>query len=236
MKTYDTFDETYAPGRPFRMFLDASVEDIVEKLFRFQPLPFADLKKQPRGRFTGPGVYAISFIGRVGLYEALPTSKILLYAGMSDGRTRKAAKSSATVRTRLNHHAASIHKTGLGLDNFAFRIVMVEKGDYAAVLPATIESRLISTYTPIWNVAIDGFGNNGVGGKRTTGCKSMWDTLHPGRSGASKRECFTREKLISDLMRKYSTLPLVNTGRDHSAKRMVVAGVRAKRLERQGAK
>ena len=37
----------------------------------------------------------------------------------------------------------------------------------------------------VWNVALDGFGLNPVGGPRTKGKRSAWDTVHPGRSGRS---------------------------------------------------
>jgi hypothetical protein len=40
---------------------------------------------------------------------------------------------------------------------------------------------LIQTFKPIWNVLIDGFGNNQPGKGREVQVKSLWDTLHPGR-------------------------------------------------------
>ena len=43
---------------------------------------------------------------------------------------------------------------------------------------------LIETFRPVWNRAIDGFGNKDPGARRKTQFKSPWDVLHPGRSAA----------------------------------------------------
>ena len=52
------------------------------------------------------------------------------------------------------------------------------------------ERFLIDHYRPIvfWNTEVDGFGNNvRKEYDRTTGDRSWWDTLHPGRDWAAKR-------------------------------------------------
>jgi hypothetical protein len=48
------------------------------------------------------------------------------------------------------------------------------------------ESLLIKTFGPIWNCALDGFGNHDPGGGRYKQPRSPWDVLHPGRSWAMK--------------------------------------------------
>ena len=48
------------------------------------------------------------------------------------------------------------------------------------------ENMLIETFKPLWNRAIDGFGNKDPGMRRSTQYKSPWDVLHPGRSFADK--------------------------------------------------
>ena len=45
---------------------------------------------------------------------------------------------------------------------------------------------LISWYRPLWNIVVDGFGNNDPGGRRATQYRSSWDILHPGRPWVDK--------------------------------------------------
>lgn len=52
-------------------------------------------------------------------------------------------------------------------------------------IPLT-ESILIEKYRPLWNVALDGFGNHDPGSGRANQKKSPWDTIHPGRDWANK--------------------------------------------------
>lgn len=42
------------------------------------------------------------------------------------------------------------------------------------------------SFRPVWNRAIDGFGNKHPGKRRATQYKSPWDVLHPGRGFAEK--------------------------------------------------
>ncbi len=48
------------------------------------------------------------------------------------------------------------------------------------------ENILIETFKPLWNRAIDGFGNRDPGKRRATQYRSPWDVLHPGRAVAAK--------------------------------------------------
>jgi hypothetical protein len=45
---------------------------------------------------------------------------------------------------------------------------------------------LIETFKPVWNIALDGFGNKDPGRRRATQYKSPWDVVHPGRQFAEK--------------------------------------------------
>jgi len=47
------------------------------------------------------------------------------------------------------------------------------------------ENVLIETFKPVWNRAIDGFGNKVPGRRRQTQFRSPWDVLHPGRKLAA---------------------------------------------------
>jgi hypothetical protein len=68
------------------------------------------------------------------------------------------------------------------------------------------ESLLIRQFRPLWNVVVEGFGNNPTGGPREGQKRSPWDTLHPGRTGVGqateetiKREQHLREKIDKHL-------------------------------------
>lgn len=50
----------------------------------------------------------------------------------------------------------------------------------------TIEAALIKLNQPLWNVAVDGFGNHDPGKGRYEQAKSDWDVIHPGRHWAER--------------------------------------------------
>jgi Eco29kI restriction endonuclease len=45
---------------------------------------------------------------------------------------------------------------------------------------------LIKLNQPLWNVAMDGFGNHDPGRGRYEQAKSDWDVIHPGRTWAER--------------------------------------------------
>jgi Eco29kI restriction endonuclease len=50
----------------------------------------------------------------------------------------------------------------------------------------TIEAALIKLSQPLWNSAMDGFGNHDPGRGRYEQAKSDWDVIHPGRAWAER--------------------------------------------------
>jgi len=50
----------------------------------------------------------------------------------------------------------------------------------------TIEAALIKLSKPLWNSALDGFGNHTPGAGRFNQAKSDWDVIHSGREWAEK--------------------------------------------------
>ena len=50
----------------------------------------------------------------------------------------------------------------------------------------TIEAALIKHNMPLWNTAVDGFGNHTPGKGRFEQAKSDWDVIHTGRVWAAK--------------------------------------------------
>lgn len=47
---------------------------------------------------------------------------------------------------------------------------------------------MISKFHPVWNLYLDGFGNNDPGGGRRAGARPMWHELHPGQDWALKHQ------------------------------------------------
>ena len=63
---------------------------------------------------------------------------------------------------------------------------------------------LIESFKPVWNRAIDGFGNKDPGRRRKTQIRSPWDVLHPGRSFVKKlAESPLTPKLLEERISDY---------------------------------
>lgn len=150
-------------------------------------------EQQPCVSFTeidnadGPGVYTLFYTGPHPAYTAISGTPRPIYVGKAVPRgTRKGSmegKGQYALRNRLNNHRRSIEDSiNLQLDDFLCR--------FLAIVPVWVtlaERFLIDHYRPIWNIEVDGFGNNPQGRHRTTGNRSWWDILHPGREWASHR-------------------------------------------------
>ena len=138
----------------------------------------------PSEDFDGAGVYTLHYIGVFLAYANLGENTPI-YVGKADppGRRqgRRASNSSATVLyRRLLHHAESIESAdNLHLQDFRCRWLVLNP-----VWVGLTEQVLIAEYQPLWNVSVDGFGNNDPGRGRWNQRRSQWDTLHPGRQWA----------------------------------------------------
>lgn len=146
-----------------------------------QPLP-------PSEPFEGAGVYAIYYRGNFEPYSSLvkadPLPPIYVGKAVPTGARKGARRSSAgrELYQRLNQHSKSIDQAeNVDLDDFTCR--------YLVVVPVWItlaERFLVEHYKPVWNVAIDGFGNHDPGAGRRGMKRPRWDILHPGRPWAAK--------------------------------------------------
>ena len=138
----------------------------------------------PSEAFDGAGVYTLHYVGDFSAYANLGENTPI-YAGKADppGRRqgRRASNSSATVLyRRLWHHAESIESAdNLHLQDFRCRWLVLDP-----VWVGLAEQVLMAEYQPLWNVSVDGFGNNDPGRGRWNQRRSQWDTLHPGRQWA----------------------------------------------------
>jgi hypothetical protein len=74
------------------------------------------------------------------------------------------------------------------------RFVIFE--DEASDMIGTIEAALIKLNQPLWNVAIDGFGNHDPGRGRYEQAKSDWDVIHSGRPWAERCNGKHQEKSV----------------------------------------
>ena len=146
-----------------------------------EPLP-------PSEAFNGAGVYAIYYNGAFEPYSELVNADLPppIYVGKAvPTGARKGGHGSSQGRElyqRLRQHAASIQQAvSLDLDHFTCRRLVV-----VPVWISLAERFLLEYYQPLWNVAIDGFGNHDPGAGRRGMKRPRWDILHPGRQWAAR--------------------------------------------------
>lgn len=144
----------------------------------------------PAEAFTGSGVYALYYQGELPFYSRIAgrESDTPIYVGKAvpkGGRTGSTKTKSAAgkeLHQRLREHAKSIRQVdNLALGEFQCR--------YLVVVPVWInpaERFLLEHFQPIWNTAIDGFGNHAPGKGRRDMRRPRWDIVHPGRPWAAK--------------------------------------------------
>lgn len=143
-------------------------------------------------RITGAGIYVIYYSGPFVGYERIRGNaaggdfRVPIYVGKAipkggrKGGLGKDAGRGTALRDRLRQHAGSIHEaSNLELSDFWVRHLVVED-----IWIPLGENMLIESFKPLWNRAIDGFGNKDPGRRRVTQYRSPWDVLHPGRSFA----------------------------------------------------
>ncbi len=186
----------YTFDRQEHVYRNDAFAELVKDGVRFfngtpaQPLP-------PDERFVGTGVYAIYYTGKSKLYSKYAALNRLAYSfpiyvgkavpkGWRQARTSHTAENqSHELHHRLCEHRNSIaHASNLKAADFMCRFVIFE-GDGSDMI-STVEAALIKLTRPLWNVAIDGFGNHDPGKGRYEQACSDWDVIHPGRPWAVK--------------------------------------------------
>lgn len=162
---------------------------------RIMELPKPRVRMEP---FYGAGIYAIYYLGEQSPYAAYaPIAEANrddqyeqpIYVGRAVPRgARKGGfgLTDMTVETalfdRLKDHASSIDQAeNLTLADFRCRYLVVED-----IWIPLGEALLIAKTRPIWNLLIDGYGNHDPGRGRYAQSPSRWDTLHHGRSWATR--------------------------------------------------
>jgi hypothetical protein len=148
----------------------------------------------PRERFSGAGVYSLYYSGGLPIYKELiernSVSEIAtpIYVGKAvpsgsrKGGTDFDSATGFALHIRLRMHTESIRQTEeLDIGDFQCRYLIVDD-----VWIPLAESLLIRKFRPLWNVVIDGFGNNPQGKGRKDQKMSPWDVMHAGRKRAEQ--------------------------------------------------
>lgn len=168
--------------------MDNLAKSIVNQIEEMEPVPLDDVKT-----FYGAGVYALYYTGGFSAYAELAAANAEslvqpIYVGKAvpkGGRRGLEALSHTDTKalwSRIREHANSVRAAeNLDITDFYVRWLVVED-----IWIALGESAMIRRYRPVWNAILDGFGNHDPGRGRVNGKRSMWDTLHPGRSWATK--------------------------------------------------
>lgn len=154
-----------------------------------QPLPPQD--------FEGAGVYAIYYLGLQQPFA--PYSPIVIHdthnpqaepiyvgkaipAGSRKGGQNLEIEHGRSLFLRLRDHAESISQAqNLALEDFVYRSLVVDD-----IWIPLAETLIISMFSPVWNVLLDGFGNHDPGKGRYNQRRSWWDTVHIGRPWAER--------------------------------------------------
>lgn len=158
-------------------------------LAEVDPAPLGELE-----RFEGSGVYSLYYTGDFYAYKPLAeVNRVEVTAPIYVGKavTAGARKGGGFIASdavgealykRLSDHAKSVNQaTNLSIEDFMCRYLVVDD----LWIPLG-ESLLISQYSPVWNVLVEGFGNHDPGKGRHAGARPLWDMLHPGRSWADR--------------------------------------------------
>ena len=160
----------------------------------------------PATPFDGSGVYAIYYTGDFKGYAFIvqQSSHPPIYGGKAvpTGARKggKLASGGKELFNRLAQHAKNLEQVeNLALEHFSCR--------YLAVVPVWItlaERFLIEHYMPVWNVAIEGFGNHDPGAGRCAMKRPVWDILHPGRPWAATLSADESFEEVLSRLRDYS--------------------------------
>lgn len=172
----------------------------LDKLNLARSIEFELLTREPGplssvDHIKGAGVYVIYYTGNFSAYapiaaqnhdgefkQPIYVGKAIPKGGRKGGIRQQGASIDNALAARLRQHATSIDETSnLDLSDFFVRHLVVDD-----IWIPLGENMLIETFKPVWNRAIDGFGNKDPGRRRSKQFKSPWDVLHTGRAFAHK--------------------------------------------------
>jgi hypothetical protein len=174
---------------------DAFAELVKDAVRFFNGTPVLTLP--PPASFSGRGVYAIYYTGSSRLYSRYAELNRTAYEfpiyvgkavpkGWRQSRTSddKENQSSELFSRLRQHHNSLKLAPNLKSEDFMCRFVIFEHTGSDMI--STVEAALIKLNRPLWNTAVDGFGNHDPGKGRYEQARSDWDVIHPGRKWAEK--------------------------------------------------
>ena len=174
---------------PFNPLDKRNLAESVARAMLRQPI-----SQLPPAPFVGAGIYAIYYTGCFPLYEKIANKNrndLFLQpiyvgkavpAGARKGGFGLGNKPGQALYKRLCDHAKSIAEAGnLDENDFFCRFLAVDD-----IWIPLAESLLIERFEPLWNQVMDGFGNHAPGKGRYEQKMSQWDSIHPGRSWATR--------------------------------------------------
>ncbi len=174
---------------------EAFVELVKDAVRFFNGTPIHPLP--PAETFLGTGVYALYYTGQNPIYSKYADLNRLaynypIYVGKAVPKGWRQSRisdseinQSRELHNRLREHSRNIMAgANLNLEEFMCRFTIFE--DESSDMISTIEAALIKLTQPLWNVALDGFGNHDPGRGRYEQAKSDWDVIHPGRTWAER--------------------------------------------------
>lgn len=177
--------------------------------------------------FDGSGIYALYYTGHFPAYKTIAELNSgvdvvqPIYVGKSGApggrKGQENSKNDRLLYTRIRTHRRNIEEVeNLETSEFFVKRLIVDD-----IFIPLGERLMIASYTPLWNVYVDGFGNNAPGGNRPQ-VRSIWDTLHPGRAAAAnlKDREETRAQLEADIKKFLQDLPLLSSG--HAVQRDIL--------------
>lgn len=101
---------------------------------------------------------------------------------------------SKALFSRLVEHAESVGASNtLSVDDFSCRYLVVDE-----IWIPLGESLMITKFSPLWNLFVEGFGNHDPGKGRYEGLRPRWDVIHPARAWAEK--CTPRQESEADIL------------------------------------
>lgn len=185
-------------------------KSVAEALLDREPCPLGEIPA-----FEGAGIYVIYYHGDLPLYGPIANANrdgmrwpIYIGKAIPSGSRRGANLKGETkgrwLQKRLEEHRESIALVeantpeNLRVADFQARFLIVDD-----IWIPLGESLLISTFKPLWNRVLDGFGNHDPGAGRYNGLRPLWDVLHPGRAWAQK--CRERPESSQDIEQKVAS-------------------------------
>lgn len=151
-------------------------------------------------RFLGAGIYVLYYDGPHELYAPIAGTEMPIYVGKAVPKGARKALTDADkigpeLWGRIDEHRRSTEAV-VDLNPSDFRVRYLVADELFIPLAETL---MIRTLRPVWNQVVDGFGNHDPGSGRYNGKRPDWDTLHPGRSWASKLSPgkYTYDELIA---------------------------------------